>query len=143
MFHNQIATFREKYHDVFYTVFRILIGLLFAQHGAQKLFGFFGGTAATDTLMRVAGVIELVGGLLIAVGLLTGIASALSAITMVVAYFKVHFSFDSMIPIVNRGELALVFLSAFVLILLMGGGEYSLDRKIWGTKAAPTQEMTH
>lgn len=141
MFHDQIHAFRQRYNDSFYAVFRILIGLLFMQHGAQKLFGIFteNGSQPLFSLMGLAGIIEFFGGLLIVLGLFTGVASALSAVTMIAAFFIAHFTIANPIPIVNRGELALVYLCAFIFILLMGGGAYSLDRKFWGTKAAPAQ----
>ncbi len=154
VFHDQIAGFRQKYNDIFYTIFRVVIGLLFAVHGAQKIFGLFGGTAqsimsteglnlAGVNLMWVAGIIELLGGLLIAVGLWTGISAVISALDMLAAYFVGHFSLAMPLPYQNRGELTLVYLAAFIFLLLMGGGKYSLDRKFWGKAAAPEQVMKH
>ncbi len=154
VFHDQIAGFRQKYNDIFYTIFRVLIGLLFAVHGGQKIFGLFGGKAqslfvseglnlAGVNLMWVAGIIELLGGLLIAVGLWTGISAVLSGLNMLAAYFVGHFSLAMPLPYQNRGELTLVYLAAFIFLLLMGGGKYSLDRKFWGKAAAPEQVMKH
>ncbi|PIN74669.1 DoxX family protein [Candidatus Woesearchaeota archaeon CG10_big_fil_rev_8_21_14_0_10_37_12] len=119
--------FAHKNHEYFHFVFRVLIGLLFAQHGAQKLFGLFGGKAAPlVSLMGLAGIIELVGGLLIAVGLFTRFAALVSAITMLVAYFKVH-AFNALMPIANKGELALVYLAAFIAIIGFGHIKWELD----------------
>jgi putative oxidoreductase len=141
MFHDQIQSFRQQYNDVFYALFRVLIGVLFICHGAQKLFGAFSDSGAQPlfSLMGAAGVIELVGGVLIALGLLTGVASAVCAATMICAFFIAHFTLGNPVPLVNRGELALVFLCAFIFILLAGGGRYSLDYTIWGENAAPEQ----
>lgn len=157
VFHDQIAAFRGKYNDAFYAVFRVLLGVLFFTHGGQKVFGWFGAESAQAmfgagksvawlgglNLYWVAGVIELLGGLLIALGLFTGISAIISGLNMIAAYAVGHFSTASPWPYQNRGELTLVYLAAFVLILLMGGGKYSLDRKFWGKSAAPEQVMKH
>ena len=101
----------SKYQDCFYFIFRILIGVLFLQHGLQKLFGLFGNTPVTlFSLFGLAGVIEFLGGLLIFLGLFTKIAALISGIEMIVAYFYVHFP-QGLVPITNKGELALLFLS--------------------------------
>lgn len=142
MFHQQhVDAFKAKYNDLFYTIFRVMIGVLFAFHGAQKVLGAFTDNPAQAilggnlsflglNLMWVAGVIELVGGLMIAFGLFTSVSALLSAVTMIVAFFMSHFSLDNPIPIMNRGELALVYLAAFLFILFEGGGKHSLDMKI-------------
>ncbi len=157
VFHDQIAAFRGKYNDVFYAVFRVLLGLLFFTHGAQKIFGWFGAQGTQSmfgtgiavswlgglNMLWIAGIIELLGGLLIVLGLFTGISAIISGLNMVAAYAVGHFSAATPLPYQNRGELTLVFLVAFVLILLMGGGKYSLDRKLWGKSAAPEQVMKH
>src|SRR5215207_4260886 len=80
-----------------HAILRIVTGLLFAQHGAQKLFGLLGGmgpnggTAEVGTLMWVAGNLEFFGGILIALGLFTRPVAFLLSGEMAVAYFKVHF----------------------------------------------------
>lgn len=122
-----MKVFFEKHHDTFYAIARIIIGLLFAQHGAQKLFGLFGGnTAELMSLMGVAGVIELVGGLLIALGLFTRIAAFITIIDMIGAYFKAHLP-QGWIPIMNKGELALLYFAAFLIIISHGPGKWALD----------------
>jgi putative oxidoreductase len=118
----------SKFHAGFHVVFRVLVGLLFAQHGAQKLFGWFTENAAANlfSLMGLAGTIEFFGGLFIALGFLTRLWSLLGGITMLFAYFMVHFG-NGWIPIVNRGELALVYFACFIALFGYGGGKLQLD----------------
>ena len=71
---------------------RLVVGLMFACHGAQKLLGMFGGKGGAQGLMMFGGIIELVGGFLIALGLLTRPAAFLSSGMMAVAYFMAHAS---------------------------------------------------
>lgn len=115
--------------DYAYLAFRVLVGLLFAQHGAQKLFGWFGKDAVPLlSKMGLAGVIELTGGLLIAVGLFTTIAAFISGLEMLVAYIMSHAP-QGWIPILNRGELALLYFAAFLVIMTQGAKKWSLDAK--------------
>jgi putative oxidoreductase len=114
-------------------VLRVVTGLLFMQHGAQKLLGLFGGfmgtagaTAPVGSMMWVAGVIELVGGLLIAIGLFTRIAAFVMAGEMAYAYFTVHLP-KSVWPIQNGGEAAVLFCFLFLYFLATGAGAGSLD----------------
>lgn len=115
-----------------YALMRIVVGLAFAQHGAQKLFGFFGGmdglgTSVVETLspVAVAGVIELGGGVLVAVGLLTRPAAFLCSGLMAAAYFTAHAG-RGYWPIENEGELAVLFCFVFLYIACRGGGPLSL-----------------
>ncbi len=122
----------EKYTDLFYFVFRIFVGLLFAQHGAQKLFGWFpiSGVALQPvdlfSLMGLAGLVEFVGGLFIALGLFTRLAALLGAVQMAAAYFMAHFP-QGWVPIQNMGELALLYFAAFLVILVLGGKKWALE----------------
>jgi putative oxidoreductase len=118
--------FLERYTGVIYALFRIVLGLLFACHGAQKLFGAFGGQKATEPLMIVAGIIEFGGGLLIALGLFAGIAAFLASGTMAAAYFMAHAP-NGPLPILNHGELAVVYCFAFLYIAARGSGILSVD----------------
>jgi len=110
-----------------YTLLRIVAGVLFACHGAQKLFGALGGTAMTSNpMMLAAGIIEFGGGLLIAIGLLTSWAAFIASGEMAVGYFMVHAK-GGFWPIVNKGELAVVYCFLFLYIAARGAGPYSAD----------------
>ncbi len=110
-----------------YALFRFMVGALFACHGAQKLFGVLGGKAVTSNpMMLVGGIIEFGGGLLIAIGLLTSWAAFLASGEMAVAYFMMHAK-GGFWPILNRGELAVVYCFAFLYIAAHGSGRYSAD----------------
>lgn len=119
-----------NYESGFYFVFRLFVGLLFFQHGAQKLLGWFGGTAVElVSLMGVAGIIELVGGLAVALGFYTRLAALVSSIEMLIAYFMAHAS-KGLIPIMNRGELALLYFAAFLYIIIKGAQKWSLEQAL-------------
>lgn len=133
MFHNErIDAFRKRHNDLFYAVFRVLIGLLFLQHGLQKVFGLFtdNGPQELFSFMWAVGVIEAIGGILIVLGLFTSVTALVMSIVMIGAFATAHFSLANPIPIMNRGELALVYLAAFLYIIFEGGGKYSLDTKL-------------
>jgi putative oxidoreductase len=112
--------------DVAYLVMRVIVGLTFAEHGAQKLFGLLGGrTVPLASQFGVAGVIELVGGLLIAFGILATWASLIASGEMAVAYFQMHAP-QGFWPIQNRGELAVLYCFVFLYIAARGGGRWKL-----------------
>jgi putative oxidoreductase len=113
-----------------FVALRVVAGLIFACHGAQKLFGAFGGQPATSVLPVVAGPIEFFGGLMIACGLWAGIAAFIASGEMAVAYFLVHFPMGP-IPIENKGELAVVYCFLFLYIASVCSGAFSLERAIW------------
>jgi putative oxidoreductase len=117
-----------KYSPYAYAILRILAGLMFALHGTQKLFGIPGDKppASLTSLMGVAGVIELICGLLIVLGLWTSYAAFISSGTMAVAYFLVHAS-KGFLPIVNGGELAVLYCFVFLYIATQGSGIWSID----------------
>jgi putative oxidoreductase len=111
-----------------YAIMRIVTGLLFACHGAQKLFGVLGGQQVPlVSLFGLAGVIECFGGLMIAVGLLTGFAAFIASGEMAAAYFKAHAPAGP-IPIQNHGELALVYCFVFLYIASRGAGVWGIDK---------------
>jgi putative oxidoreductase len=119
-----------------YVLLRIVAGLLFACHGAQKLFGVFGGVGGPPgtmvplfSLTGLAGGIEFVGGLCIAVGLLTGYAAFIASGEMAVAYFTAHAP-RSFWPIQNNGELAVLYCFLFLYMASRGSGVWSLEQRL-------------
>lgn len=116
-----------------FAVLRIVAGALFSVHGMQKLLGWPAGmhTVPLASLLGVGGVIELVGGLLIAVGLFARPAAFLASGEMAVAYFLFHWKFrftnSAWMPLVNKGELAVVYCFLFLFIAAHGPGIASLD----------------
>lgn len=120
--------FLSKYAPYFYAILRIVAGLLFAMHGSQKLFGFPGdGTSVPlASMMGFAGIVELVGGLLIAIGLFTSWAAFIASGQMAFAYFMAHAP-KGTLPIENQGELAVLFCFLFLYIAARGAGIWSID----------------
>jgi len=117
----------SRYGDVIYALFRFMFGALFACHGAQKLFGAFGAQPMTsDPKMLLAGIIEFGGGLMIAAGLLTSWAAFIASGEMAAAYFTAHFP-SGFWPILNKGELAVLYCFAFLYMAARGSGPYSVD----------------
>jgi len=116
-----------KCSEMFYALMRMVVGLLFACHGAQKLFGVFGGQGLPSSpLIVAAGVIELIGGGLVALGLWAGYTGFVASGHMAVAYFMVHAS-GGFWPIVNKGEPAVLYCFAFLYIASRGSGRLSVD----------------
>jgi putative oxidoreductase len=118
---------------------RIVAGLLFVEHGLQKYLGFpvpgpFG-LVHPISLMGLAGVLELVGGGLIIIGLLTRPVAFILAGEMAVAYFMAHAP-RGFFPIVNQGESAILFCFIFLLLAAAGPGAWSMDG--WRTRARTT-----
>lgn len=116
-----------------YAVTRIVAGLLFAVHGAQKVFGVLGKTSPeVMSQLWIGGVIELVAGALIAAGLFTRWAAFLASGTMAVAYVQFHWKFafdDRFFPAINRGELAVIYCFVFLYIAARGAGIWSADAR--------------
>ncbi len=114
--------------DRAYALLRIVAGLLLACHGAQKMLGLFGGSLPPDLQHRVGGVIELVCGVLVAIGLFTRWAAFLASGTMAVAYVQFHWVRQGeFFPILNKGELALVYAFLFLYVACRGPGPASVD----------------
>ena len=115
-----------RYSEHLYGILRIITGLLFACHGAQKLLGWPGGAPhASGALFLAAGLIELLGGSMIAIGLGTSFVAFIASGEMAVAYFKAHAP-GGLLPIVNRGELAVVYCFIFLYMAARGSGAFSL-----------------
>jgi putative oxidoreductase len=116
-----------RYSEVAYALMRVVFGLLFACHGAQKLFGVLGGQSQlANPLLAAAGIIEFVGGGLVVLGLWAGCAAFVASGHMAVAYFMVHAS-GGFWPIVNKGELAALYCFAFLYIASRGSGRFSVE----------------
>ena len=124
-----------------YAILRVVAGLLFACHGAQKLFGLFGGTQVSlMSQFGLAGVIEFAGGLMIALGFFTSIVAFIASGEMAFAYFYVHvmqlgappmgpgLPAGLLVPQMNRGVDAMLFCFAFLYIAARGPGLLSLDQ---------------
>ncbi|MBB5868717.1 putative oxidoreductase [Allocatelliglobosispora scoriae] len=116
------------------TLFRLVLGLLFAFHGATSIFGILGGARGTGQAIAVgvwpgwwAALIQLVGGLLVMAGLGTRIAALVCSGSMAYAYFVVHQP-EGLLPLNNGGELAALFCWSFLLVAVLGPGSWSLDR---------------
>lgn len=116
-----------RFSDPFYAVFRIVFGLLMTCHGADKLFGAFGGPKATTPLMTIGGVVEFAGGLMVALGVFAGFGAFFVSGMMAVAYFMAHFP-KGFWPIKNGGELAVAYCFAFLYIASRGSGRFGLIR---------------
>lgn len=124
----------EKYNAWLFLVFRVVIGLMFAVHGAQKfgivgdgnISGFASMFGLPMWLAVISGLVELVGGLLIALGLFTRIAAVFTSIQMIAALAIAHFP-NGLNPFTNGGELAVIYLAAFLALIGFGGGRYSLE----------------
>ena len=119
--------FMERYTDVTYALLRIISGLMFATHGAQKVLGLFGGQKVDAPLMIFGGWIELIGGLLIAFGLFTG-------------HRRLHLQWHDgrrllhgamppggFWPVMNKGELAVLYCFVFLYMASRGSGRFSID----------------
>jgi putative oxidoreductase len=108
---------------------RILFGVMMALHGAQKVFGLFGGLppGVPPMIKWVAGLIELVGGGLVAVGLFTAPAAFLVSGLMAAAYFMGHAS-KGFLPTQNEGELAVIYCWFALYLAAHGPGAWALDR---------------
>ena len=116
----------SRFSDPLYAILRIFAGFMFAQHGAQKILGMLGGEKVElISRMGLAGVIELVGGVLILIGLCTSWAAFLSSGLMAFAYFIVHAP-RGFWTIHNGGELAVLYCFAFLYIAARGDGVWSV-----------------
>ncbi len=119
------------------SVLRIVAAFLFLAHGSQKLFGFpptFQMNAGSlPPLMLAAGLLEFVGGLLLLLGLFTRVIAFLLSGLMAVAYFMSHAP-QGFWPVLNRGELAVLYCFLFLYLAAAGGGAWALDNSRRGKK---------
>ena len=115
------------YSPYLYAVLRIVAGFLFSLHGVQKLFGALGGQSVELMSQRgVAGLIELIGGVMIAIGLFTSPVAFIASGEMAVAYFQAHAP-RGFWPIMNGGELAALYCFLFLYFAAVGSGKLSVD----------------
>jgi putative oxidoreductase len=129
----RFGQFLQRQAELFYAALRMATGVLFLFHGLQKIFGILA-TRQPEILSQrwIGGVIEIVCGGLVALGLATRPAAFLASGMMAVAYVQFHWkgAFDASFgPIVNRGELALLYAFLFLYIAAKGGGRGSLDSR--------------
>ena len=128
-----MAAFMRPFESQAYAAFRIVVGLLFLWHGSQKLFGFPEAmpAGAPAFIVYIAGPIELLGGVLVMIGLLTSWAAFICSGLMAFAYWMGHgLGLNgpfSIFPLVNHGELAILYCFAFLFISARGAGIWSVD----------------
>jgi putative oxidoreductase len=142
----------SRYGGPLQSVVRVIVGFLFACHGVASLFGVFGGAVGTHGGTVPLGswpdwwaaAIQLLGGLLVMLGLFTRIAALICSGSMAYAYFTVHLP-TGLMPIQNGGELAALYAWVFLLIAALGPGSWALDRAFGAKRAqsaAATSERT-
>src|SRR5580658_7435392 len=118
------------------SVLRIVTALLFFEHGASKLLGFPPPSPPSHhpfeifSFMGFSGILEFVGGILLALGLFSRFTAFILSGEMAVAYFMVHARMD-FFPLVNKGELAVLYCFVFFYFVFAGGGAWSLDRLLF------------
>lgn len=125
--------FLDPYAECIHDTLRIVAGYGFLLHGLQKIFGVLGGQQQELlSLLGVAGLVEVVGGALIALGLFTRPAAFLASGQMAVAYFLGHVAREGsfLFPVVNRGEPAVLYCFLFLYLAASGPGAWSLDARL-------------
>jgi putative oxidoreductase len=120
-----------RYGEWIYALLRFVAGAMFTCHGAQKVLGVLGGPKVPPQagLPFAAGAIELVAGVLIAVGLFASLAAFIASGEMAVAYFMAHAP-KGFWPIQNHGELAVLYCFLFLYVAARGSGALSVDRNL-------------
>ena len=122
----------EKYADYAYALMRIVVGFMLMFHGAQKILGVLAQSQPlVGSQLWIGGLIELFGGLLVALGFQTRLAAFLCSGMMAVAYIQFHWKFQmgpNFFPAINKGELALLYCFVFLFIACRGGAKWCLDK---------------
>ncbi len=124
--------FLRPYTSQLLSVLRVVIGLLLLQHGTTKYLNFPVGpmnNTSIQSMSGAAGVLEFIGGILLILGLFTRPVAFILSGMCAVAYFYAHFP-RGFFPILNGGELAIVYCFALLYIAAAGGGAWSLDRSM-------------
>lgn len=117
----------SRYREQIYAIMRIVAGLLFIQHGIQKAIALLNGTMPADNiLMIIAAIIETIGAFLIIVGWQTRLAAFIASGEMAFAYFIGHSS-SAFLPVINKGELPMLYCFVFLFIAAYGAGIWSVD----------------
>jgi putative oxidoreductase len=124
--------FLDRYGSQILGLTRIIVGLLFLEHGMAKLLHFpvvpMFANGPLSPMLMASGIIELVGGALVALGLFGRIAAFICSGQMAVAYFMVHFP-GGFYPILNGGELAIVYCFVFLYLAAAGPGAFAINNK--------------
>ncbi len=124
----------ERYSNYTYALLRIFAGAMLAFHGSQKILGILSDfpRPPVGSQLWLGGIIELVGGTLVALGFQTRLAAFLLSGTMAVAYFQFHWKLQlgrAFFPAINKGELAVIYCFVFLYLASRGGGAWSVDRR--------------
>ncbi len=123
-----MARITSRVADVAYLLLRLVAGLLFAEHGMQKLFGLLGGSRTPlISELGLAGAIELAAGVMVAFGVFPRWAALVASGEMAVAYLTKHAP-QGLWPVQNRGELAVLYCFVFLYIAARGGGKLTVTR---------------
>lgn len=140
------APLPRSWSSTLLSILRIVAGFLFIVHGTQKLYGFPaslpGGPVDLMSRAGIAGVIEVVGGALLLLGLLTRLAAFVLAGEMAVAYFLVHAP-KGFWPLLNAGELAALYCFLFLYFAAAGGGPISVDAVLARHRQADRSHHDH
>lgn len=128
------TTMRPQWEPRMLSILRIVTGLLFLEHGLNKLFDFpptqnHAPYVLLTLVPGIQGLLETVGGLLLTVGLFTRIAAFILAGDMAFAYFMAHAP-RNFYPVANGGDAAILYCFVFLYLFVAGGGAWSLDR-LW------------
>lgn len=123
-------SFLDRYSPQLLSILRIVTGLLYLEHATSKLFGFPTSMGAhLPTLFLIAGIIEIVAGALIVLGLFSRVASFVASGEMAVAYWTYHVPHGGFFPVVNGGDVAILFCFVFLYIAAAGPGPWSINRR--------------
>ena len=130
----------SRYQPHLLALLRIVVALLFIEHATIKLFGFppggMPGQQPIATLLGVAGIVEMVTGVLVLLGLWTRLAAFVASGEMAVAYFMFHGS-KGFFPAVNNGEAAILFCFVFLYLAAAGPGAFALDAAMYRNRVDP------
>jgi putative oxidoreductase len=137
----------SKFSGPVWSLFRMVVGLLFACHGAASVLGLFGGHLGSGEAVAFAvwpnwwaGMIQLVGGILVLAGVGTRVAALLCSGSMAYAYFVVHQP-DALLPLNNGGVTSALYAWSFLVIAVIGAGPWSIDALLRQRRTAAPEEL--